>query len=38
MFFYDKSTKWPIAKKDHQNMYPQLINTTSQEGMVIKGI
>jgi hypothetical protein len=25
-------------KKDHQNMYPQLINMTLQEGMVIKGI
>jgi hypothetical protein len=25
-------------KKDHKNIYPQLINMTLQEGMVIKGI
>jgi hypothetical protein len=25
-------------KKDHQNIYPQLINMSLQEGMVIKGI
>jgi hypothetical protein len=31
--------KWPIAKKEtHQNIHPQLIHMTLQEGLVIKDI
>jgi hypothetical protein len=37
--FEDKLTKWPIAKKKHrQNIHPQLIHMTLQEGLVIKYI
>jgi hypothetical protein len=37
----DKLAKWPIAakkKKNHQNIHPQLIHMTLQEGLVIKDI
>jgi hypothetical protein len=34
--FGDKPIKWPIAKKTHQNMHPQLINMNLQEGVVIE--
>ncbi len=34
--FEDKPAKWPIAKKkNHQNIRPQLIHMTLQEGLVI---
>jgi hypothetical protein len=33
--FADKPAKWPIAKKNHQNIHPQLIHMTLQEGLVI---
>jgi len=36
--FEDKPTTWPIAKKHHQNIHPQLIHMTSQKGLVIKDI
>jgi hypothetical protein len=39
MFFEDKPAKWPIAqKKTHQNIHPQLIHMTLQEGLIIKDI
>jgi hypothetical protein len=36
----DKLAKWLIAKKKkpHQNIHPQLIHMTLQEGMVINDI
>jgi hypothetical protein len=37
--FENKPTKWLIAKnKNHQNIHPQLIHMTLQEGLVIKDI
>jgi hypothetical protein len=37
--FEDKLAKWPIAKKKtHQNIHPQLIHMTLQEGLVTKNI
>jgi hypothetical protein len=37
--FQDKPAKWPIEKKKtHQNIHPQLIHITLQEGPVIKDI
>jgi hypothetical protein len=37
--FEDKPAKWPIAKKEtHQNIHPQLIHMTLQEGLVNKDI
>jgi hypothetical protein len=36
--FDDKPAKWPIAKKENQNIHLQLIYMTLQEGMIIKGI
>ncbi len=39
--FEDKPAKWPIAKKkkkNHQNIQPQLIHMTLQEGLIIKDI
>jgi hypothetical protein len=34
--FYDKQAKWPIAEENHQNIHPQLIHMTLQDGLVIK--
>jgi hypothetical protein len=39
--FDDKLAKWPIAKqkkKNHQNIQPQLIHMTLQEGLAITDI
>jgi hypothetical protein len=37
--FEHKPAKWPIVqKKNHQNMHPQLIHMTLQNGLVIKDI
>jgi hypothetical protein len=36
--FDDKPAKWPIAKKNHQNIHPQLIPMTLHQGLVIKDI
>jgi hypothetical protein len=36
--FDDKPAEWLIAKNKNQNIHPQLIHITLQEGMVIKDI
>jgi len=36
--FDDKQAKWPIAEKNHQNIHPQLIHMTLQDGLAIKVI
>jgi len=36
--FDDKPAKWPIAKKNYQDIHPQLNHMTLQESMVIKDI
>jgi hypothetical protein len=33
-----KPAKWPIAKKNHQNIHSQLIHMNLQEGLIIKYI
>jgi hypothetical protein len=37
-FFENNPAKWPIAKKNRQNICPQLIHITLQESLVIKDI
>jgi hypothetical protein len=36
--FYDRPIKWHIAKPNHQNIHPQLINLDLQESVIIKDI
>ncbi len=36
--FGDTPTKWPIEKKNHQNIHPQPINMDLQKGTIIKSI
>jgi hypothetical protein len=36
--FDDKPAKWSIAEKNHQNIHPQLIHMTLQDGLAIKVI
>jgi hypothetical protein len=39
MFLKISQAKWPIVKKQNpQNIHPQLIHMTLQEGQVIKAI